>query len=101
MKACNRYRAWAIRALGNLRLALGATCAYCGATDDLQFDCIIPQGDKHHRWETNRRACFYRRQFAANNLQLLCADCHGIKSATEQGWVTKQMCLTVSSTTHH
>lgn len=80
----NRFRIWANRVIEDLRDALGRVCSQCGATEDLQFDCIENRGDKHHRWETNRRAVFYRRELKAGNLTLLCQRCHSIKSKAEQ-----------------
>lgn len=85
-----RQREWAQRALFCLFEELGSRCASCGTFGEeedvrggLEFDCIEPQGDAHHRWETGRRASFYRRQHAERNLQLLCFDCHLAKSRTE------------------
>jgi len=56
------HRVWANRALVRLRRLLGCACAHCGKTSRhalLEFDCITPQGDRHHRFETDRRATFY------------------------------------------
>lgn len=85
----NRYRRWAEQALAALRDALGGHCSNCGGSEQLEFDCREPRGDRHHRFETNRRACFYRREHAAGNLQLLCRDCHEEKSKAEQYWLTQ------------
>lgn len=84
----NRFRQWAQRALAALRRELGGKCSVrrCKATDQLEFDCIIPVGHEHHEWETNRRAVFYRRQHREGNLQLLCDYHHRKKSAKEQDW---------------
>lgn len=86
----NRFRRWATKGMDSLRDALGAKCAQCGGSDELEFDCIIPQGDKHHKWETNRRYVFYKRQHEQKNLQLLCRVDHEKKSRGEQYWLWNQ-----------
>lgn len=88
-----RQRDWARRVRGQLRADLGGKCDNCPATDRLQFDCIIPQGKRHHRqmnWES--RMIFYRRMLAAGNLRLLCRDCNGLKGGTEdkQYWAAQR-----------
>lgn len=86
----NRHRLWAVSVLNALKAALGAKCALCPRTVQLEFDCITPRGDTHHRWETNRRSVFYKREHAAGNLQLLCRSCHEAKSKKEQYWLWNQ-----------
>jgi len=76
----NRQTLWSRVARNRLRDALGRACAACGGKDDLEFDCIKPQGDSHHRVGILGRTCFYRQQHAQGNLQLLCSRCHLIKS---------------------
>ena len=66
-----------------LMMVLGYACVKCGAEDDLEFDCIEPQGDHHHRMDTSHRMCFYWRQYRAGNLQILCSKCHNIKTADD------------------
>ncbi len=62
--------------------ALGARCAHCGTDKELTFDCIIPQGDGHHRKSMDSRVCFYRRQhFEWGNVQVLCASCNARKGS--------------------
>ena len=82
------------RKVGNLlKKSLDPQCAMYGkrrSYADLEFDCIIPQGHWHHKVETDRRISFYRKQFRAGNLQLLCAEwtkdqCHLKKTLTENG----------------
>ncbi len=85
-----RYRQWAIAALDKLREKLGNRCRQCGGSGELQFDCVEPRGHRHHTFETNRRACFYRREDKAGNLQLLCPTCHQEKSKSEQYWMTAE-----------
>ena len=78
---------WATKALQDLRALLGNSCARCGGTRDLEFDCIKPQGDKHHKIGLTHRASFYRKQYRDGNLQLLCRyPCHHDKSRGEQYW---------------
>lgn len=52
--------------------ALGNKCAWCGTTEKLEFDCIIPQGDKHHRKDAAARMDFYWQQHRKGNIQILC-----------------------------
>lgn len=79
----SRQVIWARKVKQHLRALLGARCAQCGATEELEFDCIVPQGHAHHAAGTVSRATFYRRQFAEGNLQLLCGPCHVAKSRAE------------------
>lgn len=67
---------WANLAKRALRFLLFNKCYFCGNRHHLEFDCIIPQGDKHHRMESSGRMSFYRKQFRKNNLRLLCEKCH-------------------------
>jgi 5-methylcytosine-specific restriction endonuclease McrA len=78
-----RAKVWAVKARARLMDAHGNECALCGDTFNLQFDCIIPQGNAHHRFSTDKRMTFYRRQDADGNLQLLCGPCHTAKSENE------------------
>jgi len=71
---------WAHKTARSLRKALGFVCAKCPQKRRLEFDCIIPQGHKHHRIGFTWRMSFYRQQFAAGNLQLLCKSCHASKT---------------------
>lgn len=72
---------WAKKAKFYLMFKLGGACFRCGTDKHLDFDCIEPQGDAHHRLDTARRISFYRRQHAEGNLQLLCRHkCHKIKN---------------------
>ena len=76
-----RHKQWARRKREQLMSALGATCARCGKTEDLTFDCIIPMGDKHHRFDTSARMSFYNAMLRVGNLQILCAKCNARKGA--------------------
>jgi hypothetical protein len=67
-----------------LMMWLGYCCAKCGKEEDLEFDCIEPQGNEHHRMDTSHRMCFYFKQYRLGNLQILCTKCHSKKSLTEQ-----------------
>lgn len=78
-----RQKAWAKVARKGLAEALGGKCCKCATQDALEFDCIIPQGDAHHRMEASARMSFYRAQHRANNLQLLCEVCHRKKTINE------------------
>lgn len=79
-----RQRDWARRLRVQIRKDLGNKCAHCGATEELEFDCISPKGDEHHKMEQSARVSFYRVQYALGNLQLLCEKCHKKKTSFEQ-----------------
>lgn len=81
---------WARRKRAELTVELGSLCVNCKREDDLEFDCIIPQGDKHHKMDTSARMSFYRAQHRNGNIQLLCEKCHRIKSASEQPEVVEE-----------
>ena len=74
---------WAHRERERLLWLFGNKCRFCGATEDLQFDCIRPMGDAHHRKNANGRMLFYRKQFKAGNLQVLCGKCNAEKGGRE------------------
>ena len=78
-----RQRQWAKRARAKLLEALGGCCRHCGSLDSLEFDCIIPKGDRHHRLSSADRVSFYRLEHSLGNLQILCASCHNLKSIRE------------------
>jgi hypothetical protein len=67
-----RQREWAARTTKKLKTILGGCCAECKTKRKLQFDCIRPTGDWHHRIEWSWRISFYRKQLREQNLQLLC-----------------------------
>lgn len=76
-----RQKEWARRAKVALMAELGGKCVECGTTANLTFDCIIPQGDKHHRLDMARRISFYRKQhYEHKNVQLLCKSDNEKKS---------------------
>jgi len=79
-----RQKEWARQARFELRLKLGGACFECGSDKHLDFDCITPQGDEHHRMSVDQRVSFYRKQFALGNLQLLCRyKCHKKKNLAD------------------
>lgn len=67
-----RQKDWARRAKAALLVELGGKCVKCSTTENLTFDCIVPQGDAHHRLDASARICFYRRQHREGNVQILC-----------------------------
>lgn len=75
-----RQKEWAKTARLNLLLKLGMVCNKCGKEDDLEFDCIDPQGNLHHTFDTSQRMSFYRQQDRQGNIQVLCHDCNVAKS---------------------
>src|SRR5262245_43812103 len=78
-----RQKLWARRTRDKLKETLGSACKRCGKTENLEFDCIRPAGDFHHKLDAGRRTTFYVRQWRSGNLQLLCAKCHNLKSLGE------------------
>lgn len=61
---------------------LGAKCAACGVTDNLEFDLIVPQDipkGHHGNLSFAHRMIFYCRQLSAGNLQVLCSHCNSRK----------------------
>lgn len=81
-----RQRAWAKKTRETLVELLGGCCVACGSRASLELDCLEPQGHYHHTLDMSRRASFFRRQYQANNLQVLCTVCHLHKSKSEQYW---------------
>jgi hypothetical protein len=80
-----RQKAWARWARARLTAQLGGQCQICGERHALQFHCINPRGDGHHRLDTSARMSFYHAQHARGNVMLVCADCHAqIRSRVEQ-----------------
>jgi 5-methylcytosine-specific restriction endonuclease McrA len=81
-----RQREWAAKTRDKLFTILGPWCKYCGATENLQLDVIIPVGnDKHHReYDWSWRMSFYRAQHAKKNLQALCDKCNARKKNREE-----------------
>lgn len=81
-----RQRDWARRARQTLVESLGGRCAKCGTTQALQLDVIIPvETLDHHRIEWSWRISFYRQQYEAGNLQLLCQHDNAVKG-NNPGW---------------
>lgn len=74
-----RQKVWAAKARDALMAKLGGKCVKCGTADNLTFDCIMPQGDTHHKMSFDRRMSFYRAQDREGNLQLLCKPHNGAK----------------------
>lgn len=79
-----KQKDWARRARSLLMWLLGDACATCGSTKNLEFDCIKPQGDAHHKYDTSHRMSFYRQQYDKGNLQIQCAKCHNKKTAKDE-----------------
>lgn len=77
-----RQKDWARHTRLKLRRLLGMACKVCNSKYymKLEFDCIIPQGDTHHRYEWSHRMSFYNQQYRNGNLQLLCQKCHNKKT---------------------
>lgn len=75
-----RQKQWAHKIKSELKKLMGSECVNCGSKYKLQFDCIKPQGHMHHRCDYSMRISFYRKQFLVGNLQLLCEQCHIVKT---------------------
>lgn len=79
-----RQRQWASRKAAQLREQLGSQCVDCGATEGLQFDCIRPVDEGHHRkMDPSWRMSFYHRQHRNGNLALRCQSCNASKGQRE------------------
>jgi hypothetical protein len=81
-----RQRDWARRKLAMLHDILGNVCAHKHkgkCKGEIQIDCIIPQGDKHHKMDSSARASFYHKQLKQHNLQLLCEYHNAVKDKNE------------------
>jgi len=76
----NRMAEWAKKERARLRFILKERCNACGSTENLEFDCITPRGNRHHKMSTGQRMCFYRREFRLGNVQLLCSRCNQLKA---------------------
>lgn len=63
---------------------LNNVCKHCGTTENLTFDCIQSKGDKHHKYDTSQRMCFYWREHRNGNIQILCDKCNSKKRAQEE-----------------
>jgi hypothetical protein len=74
---CREQKVW-------LMAELGDRCKRCSATNNLEFDCIVPNGKAHHGKSLCDRIRFYVAEFHRNNLQLLCAECHSLKSVEDK-----------------
>ncbi len=79
-----RQKEWARRTREKLFDLLGRECQWCGTTEELSFDTIIPtreghKSDHHRRYDHSWRMSFYRRQLAVGNLQVLCVRCNSAK----------------------
>ena len=79
-----RQKAWARTSRTRFLQMLGGRCAACGATDELEFDCIAPRGSRHHGMDTSQRISFYRAQMRMGNIQLLCTRCNALKGDLSQ-----------------
>jgi 5-methylcytosine-specific restriction endonuclease McrA len=76
---------WARKQRALLKHLLGNRCADCKKqSEDLEFDCISPCGDDHHKLDTSARMSFYRHQYRLFNLQLLCPSCHAKKTKLDR-----------------
>lgn len=78
------HKQWAREARVRLIERLGGECEACGSRENLEFDCVKPCGDRHHKMDTSARMCFYHGQERAGNLQLLCSGHNNAKSLSER-----------------
>lgn len=78
-----RQREWAHRLREWLFDQLGRKCNKCGTMEGLTFDVIVPADNgEHHRDDYDKRQRFYRAQFHAGNLQVLCHSHNSRKKDT-------------------
>jgi hypothetical protein len=85
-----RQKSWARKARVALMELLGNKCVKCDSVELLEFDCISPCGDEHHKMSTCARMSFYRKQHKLGNIQILCTKCHNKKTCDELGFINKQ-----------
>lgn len=74
---------WARRKRSEILVKLGCKCAACGKLEELELDCIVPQGHTHHAAGYTARTSFYNQQLKLGNLQILCEKCHRVKTARD------------------
>ena len=89
-----RQRAWARCWRDYMVKELGGECCDCHRKPPevkFEFDCIVPQGDAHHKMEWSQRITFYKRQFCEGNLALRCEECHVIKTKNENSQLVLEM----------
>ena len=82
-KLTRSQRAHALRAF--LFGELGAVCALCGATEDLQFDFIKSDGGKHHSLSHPDRQRAYLIEHTRKNLRVLCGKCNRAEGLNHSG----------------
>ena len=58
---------------------LGNQCAFCGSTEELELDHIIPNGMPRRETSRSERIWEWIQAFDAGNLQILCKKCNIIK----------------------
>ena len=78
-----------------LRIALGGRCTKCPNVVGLEFDCIKPRGDAHHKAGSLKRIQFYEAEAAAGNLQLLCKTCHRQKTTDDRRGIKRTWCYEI------
>lgn len=72
---------------------LGGHCklTHTGNCDgSLEFDCIEPRGDDHHRGSTDQRMSFYWKEWKKGNIQLLCQYHNALKSRRDARKLAKK-----------
>lgn len=82
-----RQRLWAKKKRRMWTEIFGGVCMHCGTSghkrwNPLVFDIKDPtlgNGHAHHRQETSARMCYYHKQIALGNVQLLCKKCNDKK----------------------
>lgn len=60
---------------------LGRHCAYCGGTEKLELDHILPNEKHRHDSGTSERIWEWFYAYDAGNLQILCAKCNKEKGS--------------------
>lgn len=96
-----KHKARARQRRFELMFELGGVCKHCGGSKNLEFDCIIPCGDGHHRMDTSHRMSFYYQQHRLRNLQILCRRCNNKKSVQDAVYLNLQQGYSHVSTDDH
>lgn len=78
-----RQRAWARRVRAQLIEQLGGKCVDCGATEELEFDHLVPRRWVCRHKDPSWRMSLIRAEIAAGEIALRCAECNKRKGVPE------------------
>ena len=87
-----KERAAIAEMLNNYKLEKG--CAHCGYAENvaaLEFDHINPRTDTHKKWQGAKYKKEALQLMADPNIQVLCSNCHSIKTRTNNDHKIRQV----------